>query len=309
MAELEYKLNLHELGLINNQKRYGCLKPIKLDGEAYPCGGCALCQAKRRRDWSFRLGVELRHSVSAYFLTMTYDDINMPRVNGVGTLHKRDCQLFMKRLRNNQRKLIAKMYKCTLKKADQLVRDIPDLKIKYYLVGEYGEKTRRPHYHALLFNVLPTVMEDVNSIWQKGSCVLGDVTPLSINYCTKYMLKQQFGKNDWREKPFSTMSRRPAIGMQYLKYADHHKQTGSITVRNVNGNFQAMPRFYRDRIWIEKQTRMQVIDKAIQEFKEKKDKEIKRLRDLGQLTPELELSKIRDIQRRKEKVLNEINTF
>lgn len=309
MEELDYKLNLTELGWINNQKKYGCIRPISLEGEKFPCGKCALCQAKRRRDWSFRLGVELNYSTSAYFVTMTYDETNIPKINGVGTLRKRDCQLFLKRLRNEQRKRVSKIHKCNLKTAGKLIMKIPEYRIKYYLVGEYGDRTRRPHYHALIFNLMPSIKDTIGQIWKYGSCKVGTVTPSSINYCTKYMLKQQFGKKDWRDKPFTLMSRRPAIGSQYLEHSKHHIENESLTVRNTNGNFQAMPRFYRDRIWTEKETRKQVLEKCISEYRENLEKEIQRLKETGQLTPELEISKIKDIQRRKTKILNEINTF
>jgi len=48
------------------------------------------------------------------------------------SLIKRDVQLFVKRLRK-----------------DQDARGLA--KIRYYLVGEYGDQTKRPHYHAAIF--------------------------------------------------------------------------------------------------------------------------------------------------------------
>ena len=310
MAAYAYKeLGLTQHGMIGNHRKYGCLAPFRKDDQFFPCGKCPMCKAKRRRDWSFRLGVELDHAISAYFLTMTYDDIHMPRVNGCGTLHKRHTQLFMKRIRNHQRKLISQENKCTLKVADFLVKTVPEYKIKYYLVGEYGDKTRRPHYHALLFNVKREVIENVSSIWKQGHIKVGTVTPESINYCTKYMLKQQFGKRDWRAKPFTTMSRRPAIGMQYLDNADWHKHRDSITVRNTNGNYQAMPRYYRDRIWKDPDERKAVIEAAITEFKENQQKELDRLQAKGKLRPELELSYQADMVRRSKKQLDQNNTL
>ncbi|MDX8558692.1 hypothetical protein OZ663_18615, partial [Elizabethkingia sp. HX CGY] len=46
------------------------------------------------------------------------------------SLDYRDFQLFMKRARKLQEK-----------------------KISYFLVGEYGSQTFRPHYHAIVFDV------------------------------------------------------------------------------------------------------------------------------------------------------------
>lgn len=60
------------------------------------------------------------------FLTLTYDDANLPRH---GQLLKRDLQLFFKRLR----KLTGPF--------------------RYVACGEYGDLRRRPHFHVALFGV------------------------------------------------------------------------------------------------------------------------------------------------------------
>ena len=60
------------------------------------------------------------------FLTLTYDEANLPRH---GQLLKRDLQLFFKRLR----KLMGPF--------------------RYVACGEYGDLRRRPHFHVALFGV------------------------------------------------------------------------------------------------------------------------------------------------------------
>lgn len=45
---------------------------------------------------------EYKRADSAYFITLTYDNENLPIINGRGTLVKRDLQLFFKRLRKDQ---------------------------------------------------------------------------------------------------------------------------------------------------------------------------------------------------------------
>ena len=59
-------------------------------------------------------------------LNLTYDDAHLPKH---GQLLKRDLQLFFKRLRKD------------------------GFKFKYVASGEYGEQTRRPHFHIALFGV------------------------------------------------------------------------------------------------------------------------------------------------------------
>ena len=46
-----------------------------------PCGKCLPCKMRKRSSWSFRLVQELRYSKSAYFITLTYDDFNVPQLH------------------------------------------------------------------------------------------------------------------------------------------------------------------------------------------------------------------------------------
>lgn len=97
----------------------------------FPCGHCYECLSKKRCDWSIRLQQQLLSSTAAYHAVLTYSDDNLPRSkSGIATVCKRDCQLFIKRLRHEF-----------------------DNKITYFLAAEYGEYTQRPHYHVALFNV------------------------------------------------------------------------------------------------------------------------------------------------------------
>ena len=101
-----------------------------------PCGQCAECRAQYARNWANRLLLELQYHDSAYFVTLTYDDAHVPRSESKDgfphlTLDKRDCQLFFKRLR----------------------KAFPDDNIRYFLAGEYGDQTHRPHYHAIVFGL------------------------------------------------------------------------------------------------------------------------------------------------------------
>src|SRR5690606_3072882 len=108
-----------------------------------PCGKCPQCLRARQNAWSFRLTEHLKHSLSGYFVTLTYSDYHLPMTqNGLPTVDKTHFQKFMKRLRKN---LKPKYYGLTFKK------EMPP--IRYYAVGEYGKITMRPHYHAIIFNL------------------------------------------------------------------------------------------------------------------------------------------------------------
>ena len=106
------------------------LKPIYPDypdGLEIPCGKCILCRKQKAAEWSLRMYHELSTSQKASFVTLTYDDTKLPANQ---TLVKAHLQNFMKRLRKR----------------------IEPEKLRYYAVGEYGDKTQRPHYHMILFN-------------------------------------------------------------------------------------------------------------------------------------------------------------
>lgn len=179
-----------------------CMTPLtirhKRTGEsmAVPCGKCPACGKNRVSQWSFRLLQEEKRSSSAHFLTLTYDTSRVPITrNGFMSLDKVDVQKFLKRLRFAQAK-------------------ISDERIKYYLVGEYGGKTKRPHYHAILFNAqLPLIQP----AWDMGSIHYGDVQGASVGYTLKYMSKPRWRplhSNDDRAPQFGLMSK--GLGENYV---------------------------------------------------------------------------------------------
>ena len=188
-----------------------CANSIKLKDLDFrvPCGKCLPCQKKRRSEWSLRLEHEYMFSDSAFFITLTYNDYNIPRTKeGYHTLHKKHLQNYIKRLRNDHVKYVAKEMKVPKSHVKNISKPI-----RYYAVGEYGSKTRRPHYHVLLFNydianLAPLINQWKNTEtgYRHAHVDVGTVTSASINYVTKYMFKP-FGKKDKRQKPFSIMSK------------------------------------------------------------------------------------------------------
>jgi len=80
--------------------------PPKPDGKGglihyFPagCGKCLPCLTKRKAQWAFRINEEARKSISAYFITLTYDDAHLPLGDGVSTVNKQDHFNFIKHLK------------------------------------------------------------------------------------------------------------------------------------------------------------------------------------------------------------------
>lgn len=198
-----------------------------------PCGKCAPCKHRRVSQWVFRLMQEEKRSIAAHFVTLTYDTDHVPiSKNGFMTLDKTDLQKFFKRLRK-----------------------LCPHKLKYYAVGEYGTSTKRPHYHAIIFNVNDS--ECFAKAWSLdnsliGSVHVGSVTQSSIAYTMKYIDKSKFRRGhqrDDRSPEFPIMSKN--LGSNYLtdQIQEYHvKNLDRNYVTQLGGHKVAMPKYYRDII-------------------------------------------------------------
>lgn len=192
-----------------------------------PCGKCPECLAKRRRDWVLRMKIEYQYCLSCYSFTLTYDDEHI-NVDDTGRLvHvKRDVQNFIKLLR---------------------YYNTGDKPLKYFIVGEHGDKLGRPHYHCILFNlVVPDYYKTITDNWPYGNVQFGENQGAAYGYATKYYIKpddSRFGK------PFSLISK--GIGLSYLTPANvsYHRASGDLAVRTFDGQTYFMPKYLRDKIW------------------------------------------------------------
>jgi hypothetical protein len=168
------------------------------------------------------------------FLTLTYEDRKLPES---GSLDHKDFQDFMKRLR----------------------RRYEPRKIKYYMCGEYGEDTKRPHYHACLFNfdfADKTIYKTQNGfnlynsdtlhdLWGHGYCVIGDVTFDSAAYVARYIMKKINGDaadlhyGDLKPE-YNAMSN--GIGKEWFNKFKDDVFPGDFVV--MNGKKVAVPKYY-----------------------------------------------------------------
>jgi len=203
------------------------------DGWTYtqlPCGKCAGCRRRQARDWTIRIVHEAEYHENSCFLTLTYNDENVPKD---GCLNKRDLQLFFKRLR----------------------KDLHGRKIRYFACGEYGEQYERPHYHVILFgldfaNDVSYTLTDLETLWGKGYVSSGTVTAKSAAYVAGYVQKKLDKQDDYCDKTtgvfhdseFVVMSRRPGIGDLWI--TKNHKDTYHHDEISVGYQKSKPPRFY-----------------------------------------------------------------
>lgn len=194
-----------------------------------PCGHCSVCECSKQNSFVQRCTLETQMYLSKpYFVTLTYDNDHLPKVNINGkdypTLCVRDVQLFLKRFRQN------------LKRSG--VQDCKYKPLRYAVTGEYGKNTKRPHYHIILWNVqsfddksYSKVLDLLNKSWKNGFIQCRLINPEkdngdSFKYTTKYLhkdVKTHVPYNVWYDSTYkrsfhSTSKRNGGIGAPTLKH-------------------------------------------------------------------------------------------
>lgn len=255
MARCDYPITVVKAGE-KTKKGKVFKEPVRVG-----CGHCYNCRINKMRGWIFRLQQEYEVCNSAHFVTLTYEDQHLPiSENGKASLLKSDVQDFFKKLRHTQK-----------------------MKITYYLVGEYGTRFKRPHYHIILFNVLD--QENIFKKWNKGTVHVGTVTKQSISYTLEYMSKRSDVKKvlrndtwvmeDTRLKEFSLYSK--GIGSTYVTeetIAYHKRNLKNMYINTYDNSKVSMPRFYRNLLFTEEEKMAQT--KIVQKETKKLDVEIDR---------------------------------
>lgn len=270
-----------------------CLHPIVVPNSENPvaCGNCLPCLARARRDWALRLHFERKASQNAYFLTLTYSDENLVYgEDGVPSLCKGDISEFLKCIRNASRERIS-----VVDASGNLVRKRVNRTPRWFVVGEYGPKTQRPHYHAIVFNIKPEVLRSLSSYWKKGFIQVKPISEKRINYACKYQITlHSFGAEEARKKvrPFRIVTKSTGgLGKQWLTEANKQYARLQLNglIRSTSG-FVPLPKYYRDRIGFTPAEKQQLLENIEFAVCEKYRKTIDDLRKSGYDNPECELA-------------------
>lgn len=240
------------------------------------CGQCIGCRLERSRQWAVRCMHESKTHRYNSFLTLTYNDNNLPPY---GTLRYQDYQAFMKRLiksasRGGENSAIAHTPSAPGHRSYAASRRRKSSNIRFYMCGEYGETYRRPHYHACLFGAdfkdkvylakSPTGKKlwrspELERLWPHGFSSIGELTFESAAYVARYVMKkitgQQAKKHYERIDPntgeiidikpeFNQMSRGQGIGKAWLeRFETDVYPSGKVIVRGI----QTQPPRYYDK--------------------------------------------------------------
>ena len=228
------------------------------------CGTCAGCQMDRRREWAIRCHHEAQLHEENAFITLTFDEDNLPEDN---SLNKKHFQDFMKRLRGKY------CYTKDYSKSKKGRTISNGRQIRYFHCGEYGPENGRPHYHALLFGfqfrdlILYTqqdgydiyISEELSTLWGQGFATTTDVNFKSASYVAGYVTQKlqdeenakwegldlETGEIYYLQPPYITMSLKPGIGSKWFqKYSKDCFPKDYIT---VDGSKLAVPSYYNGK--------------------------------------------------------------
>jgi hypothetical protein len=180
------------------------------------------------------------HEVNS-FVTLTYNDDHFhPSLNYL------DFRNFVRRLR---------------------VHTSLGRKLRYFVAGEYGALTGRPHFHALLFGYCPPTASKIgrdlysspvlDKIWSSGFTSVGSVTHASAAYVASYTLKEcgarrrsyvsvdpATGELTDLVRPFAQMSRNPGLGFTWFQKYWREVYEARDGVCLQGGYVQSPPRYY-----------------------------------------------------------------
>lgn len=144
----------------------------------------------------------LEHRERCFFVTFTYNDENLPEG---GKLEKKQ---FLQWLKDVQRR-----------------RTGP---FRYYLVGEYGDRSKRPHYHMAVFPEHFTQVSVLRSEWSKGFTQADEINHARARYLANYTAKKltKTGPNGLPPE-FRTSSRNPPLGQAFCERIIRQFSTGA----------------------------------------------------------------------------------
>ena len=203
------------------------------------CGCCIECRKEKQREWRVRLEEELRSNFG-YFTTLTIspkgikeieEKINLKWEENPNEIATKGLRLCLERVRKETRK-----------------------SIKHWCVTELGEENDRIHLHGIFFG--RNSAELIKKHWKYGFVFIGDhCNSESINYMTKYMLKVDTKHPSFKQIVLAS----PGIGagytdrLDYLWQKQNYNKISVATYTFRNGTKMAMPKFYKNKIFTEKE--------------------------------------------------------
>lgn len=203
------------------------------------CGHCNACVNIRVSSWVTRLDMEASCHKYTLFTTLTYNDLNIPQIvryNDTSYIDSETAEYFdiseiqasfdqKERRFIQETKVLDRLDKSDFQKFIKRLRYYftqvdKSAHLRYFLCGEYGPRTFRPHGHLLLFFDSDEVARQVEILLSK-SWTFGDVydphfvSGSASKYVSSYVNSVSKLPKVYlheRLRPFTLCSKQPAIG-------------------------------------------------------------------------------------------------
>lgn len=203
------------------------------------CGCCIECRKEKQREWRVRLEEELRSNFG-YFITLTISQ------EGIKELEEKTGLKW----KENPNEIATKGLRLFLERC----RKDTSKSIKHWCVTELGGENDRIHLHGIFFGQKSA--ELIKKHWKYGFSFIGQYcNSRSVNYMTKYMLKVDTKHPEFKQIVLASKG----VGSGYMDRLDYlwqkqnYKNINVATYTFRNGTKMAMPRYYKDKIFTEKE--------------------------------------------------------
>ncbi len=230
------------------------------------CGKCMECRKQKARQWQVRLLEDIRTNKNARFVTYTFSDENLNKIEKIVTKEHRETIIELEKkgqLKESKRKNKAKyltgynrdneVCRYAVRKYCERWRKKFGKTLRHWLVTELGSNnTERVHMHGIVWtNDDKSIVEK----WQYGQVYIGTfVNEKTINYIIKYVNKVDEKHKEYQSKIFTSKG----IGKEYLdrkdseknKYKEEETKETYTTRQGVKLN---MPIYYRNKIYSEEE--------------------------------------------------------
>ncbi|THF60015.1 rolling circle replication-associated protein [Ollibium composti] len=177
-----------------------CINPSKVPDVGFvACRKCWQCLERKVDDWVGRNIAEGKTATAAHVVTLTYgEDLTIGGIDHIraAVLTYSDVQKYLKYLR------------------------VDGYPVRYFVVGEYGSKKGRAHWHIVLYwqgDVPDHVLREnfKEKHWPHGWSYWDKVSPEAIRYACKYLQKDM---GDDARQGFGPMpSKKPPLGDAYFR--------------------------------------------------------------------------------------------
>lgn len=164
------------------------------------CGKCEACQNFKKWNQYIKISEDIltnNENEKTYFVTLTY-------AGNTKYINKKHIQQWLKKLKYQ----LTKWQKKT---------------IKYTIIGEYGEITHRPHYHALITSENQYINNLIQNTWKMGIINIKQAQEGHIHYLASHKIKN---KNNWILQSHNTGRK------SYEQQIQNIKNTGNIIIKS-----------------------------------------------------------------------------